>query len=436
MPSVAQGIKWGLPMRRFKPALLACGIAVGFAAIASAQDLSAPPPLDINFKPQDLSLDPPNLNFNPQDLAYSKKPKTTPVFIQGPPPAAMDWTGVFVGGYFGGGYQAGNTTQNFNPIGANAVGMVDPSALPGGGLGSPASAPGTQALSSTTYNAGNAYARTLLGLPSGSYSPVSYPGSPTTLSGDFLKRLLGLGGVELGFNKQFGSVILGVAGDFSFPGAASSSGTGSWNSAGSYAGSGTTYAYCGGGGCAGLVDGTLNQQVNGVSQAYGTTSANLTWLGTARGTIGFAGDRMMVYGTGGFAFGRINMSSSANWSDSNLYTCAETGTFAGTCAGLPQGNTTTVASWAGSQTGMKYGYAAGGGFGYAVTDHLIAKTEVLYYDLGSSTLTVNGTGTRTVGGGSINIPAPNTSAAVAVSSYTVTKQFNGVVAKLGLAYKF
>ena len=160
-----------------------------------------------------------------------------------------------------------------------------------------------------------------------------------------------------------------------------------------------------------MVDGTLNQQVNGVSQAYGTTSANLTWLGTARGTIGFAGDRMMVYGTGGFAFGRINMSSSANWSDSNLYTCAETGTFAGTCAGFPQGNTTTVASWAGSQTGMKYGYAAGGGFGYAVTDHLIAKTEVLYYDLGSSTLTVNGTGTRTVGGGSINIPPPNTSEA-------------------------
>jgi outer membrane immunogenic protein len=118
----------------------------------------------------------------------------------------------------------------------------------------------------------------------------------------------------------------------------------------------------------GMVGGTvgynyqMNQWVMGLegdidwSNIKGTTTSGCalgcetrnSWLGTARGRIGYAFDRFLPYVTGGAAFGDIK---------------ASTPGFAG-------GSATNV------------GWALGGGMEYAFTDNLSAKVEYLHVDLG------------------------------------------------------
>ena len=75
-----------------------------------------------------------------------------------------------------------------------------------------------------------------------------------------------------------------------------------------------------------------------------------TWLGTARGRIGYAFDRWMTYFTGGLAFGDIKVSNGV-----------------------------------GSITKTQAGYALGGGAEWAWSGPWSAKFEYLYVDLGSAT---------------------------------------------------
>lgn len=79
-----------------------------------------------------------------------------------------------------------------------------------------------------------------------------------------------------------------------------------------------------------------------------------TWLGTARGRIGFAANRALIYATGGAAFGNI-----------------ETGFV------RPTGTT--------YDTTNRVGWTAGGGVEFAFIDNWSAKLEYLYVDLGSGT---------------------------------------------------
>jgi outer membrane immunogenic protein len=117
----------------------------------------------------------------------------------------------------------------------------------------------------------------------------------------------------------------------------------------------------------GLIGGTLgyNWQMNQVvfgletdldwsgargSAACGTATCQTrnTWLGTARGRVGYAMDRFLPYLTGGLAFGDIRASSS----------------------GLA-GATSTRSGW-----------TVGGGLEFAVANNWTAKAEYLYVDLG------------------------------------------------------
>lgn len=75
-----------------------------------------------------------------------------------------------------------------------------------------------------------------------------------------------------------------------------------------------------------------------------------SWLGTARGRIGYAFDRFMPYVTGGAAFGDIKASP----------------------AGF------------GGARETKAGYALGGGGEFAIAGPWTAKVEYLYVDLGST----------------------------------------------------
>jgi len=121
----------------------------------------------------------------------------------------------------------------------------------------------------------------------------------------------GLVGGTIGYNWQMGPWVLGLEGDIDW---ANIKGT-------------TNTVGCIGGGC----------------------SSENTWLGTARGRVGYAFDRWMPYITGGAAFGDVEA------------------THAG----------------ATGQTSTQVGWTAGAGFEFAVVNNITAKVEYLHYDLGS-----------------------------------------------------
>ncbi|RTM00049.1 porin family protein [Ancylobacter aquaticus] len=141
-------------------------------------------------------------------------------------------------------------------------------------------------------------------------------------------------GGQIGYNYQFeNNVVVGVEADFQWTGAEESI---------------AFYATPGG--------------------PYYQTSAELEWFGTVRARLGYAFDRLLVYGTGGFAYGKVSSST--------------------TVMGLTGGGApdfTTAAS--GSHDNINTGWTVGGGLEYAITDNWILRGEYLYVDLGESNVT-------------------------------------------------
>ena len=134
---------------------------------------------------------------------------------------------------------------------------------------------------------------------------------------------------------------------------------------------------------------------------------SLDFLGTVRGRVGYAFDRVLVYGTGGFAYGGVN----------NRVTY-----FAPNNAGLPFFN--------GRQDDIETGYAYGGGIEYAVpTDSFFSrlnffnssavtiKAEYLHYELGDRRVAIPG-----VNGGPGN--------------YSARFRNEGDIVRAGINYKF
>jgi outer membrane immunogenic protein len=81
----------------------------------------------------------------------------------------------------------------------------------------------------------------------------------------------------------------------------------------------------------------------------GNCSTENTWLGTARGRLGYAFDRIMPYVTGGAAFGDVKASQPG---------------FTG-------------------MTSTQLGWTVGGGVEFAIANNWTAKVEYLHYDLGN-----------------------------------------------------
>lgn len=120
------------------------------------------------------------------------------------------------------------------------------------------------------------------------------------------------------------------------------------------------YAYTDARGTGAILDGGTS-----TSNIYQT---NLQNLGTARGRIGVAFDRTLVYATGGFAFGRTEYSHS--FLDQ---------------AGAP--------IWSGGLNEERTGFAIGAGVEYALPiptlpGALTIRGEYLHYDLGTETATI------------------------------------------------
>jgi outer membrane immunogenic protein len=95
-------------------------------------------------------------------------------------------------------------------------------------------------------------------------------------------------------------------------------------------------------------------------------SSKLSSLGTVRGRIGYAFDRVLLYATGGFAYGHVQNGAAYNYTNTANYTVSTSGT--------------------------RTGWTAGAGLEYAYLNNWTVRVEGLYVDLGSTTGSAPGSG--------------------------------------------
>jgi outer membrane immunogenic protein len=94
-----------------------------------------------------------------------------------------------------------------------------------------------------------------------------------------------------------------------------------------------------------------------------SVNQKVDFVGTLRGRLGFTPlDRLLVYGTGGLAYGHVVSDSMVMFS------------FGGD-------------TYVGSTSTVRLGWTAGGGGEYAITKNLTVKLEYLYVDLGKESYT-------------------------------------------------
>jgi outer membrane immunogenic protein len=133
------------------------------------------------------------------------------------------------------------------------------------------------------------------------------------------------GGLQAGYNYQFGQFVLGVESDIQVSG--------------------------------------IRDRVNGYdnnTEYTLATKSEVNWFGTLRPRVGYAFDNVLIYATGGLAFGGVKYAQ-------EFYCCGS-----------------YYASARADRT--KFGYAVGGGLEYAVSSHWTVKAEYQYINLGSANL--------------------------------------------------
>jgi len=218
----------------------------------------------------------------------------------------------------------------------------------------------------------------------GTGGPLNVPGSSAVSSAQqqkLLPRRVGkrvaasaaVGG-QAGFNKQINNLVLGVETDLNWLGGDRA----------------TTYR--------GTVAGNGQSLSNVQAQ-----SAGVQWLGTVRARVGVAADRVLVYATGGFAYGGTRASTTASVTDNTL----------------PPGDGLNL--FQGASSRVRTGYTVGAGAEYAITQTVLARAEYLYHDLGAAKYSIQ--------------PKTALAAGQGVSGKG-TQQLDSSVVRLGLNYRF
>ena len=169
-----------------------------------------------------------------------------------------------------------------------------------------------------------------------------------------------IGGAQIGYNYQIGNVVLGVETDIQY------------------------------------TDISSRTSRVGTSNANSVFSQDLDYLGTVRLRAGYAFDRVMVYATGGLAYGDVS-------NRATFFNAVSPG----------------QVDYVGSKSDVKVGYTVGGGVEYAFTNNLSLKAEYLYYDLGKQNVAVN----------QINN-------ALLPGSYVSRMENTGHIVRAGLNYRF
>jgi outer membrane immunogenic protein len=151
-----------------------------------------------------------------------------------------------------------------------------------------------------------------------------------------------------------------------------------------------------------------------VASSSTTLSAQeqVDWLGTVRGRLGFLpNDRLLVYGTGGLAYGHVKASTAVTATNASLIP--------------PPGTVTTSASSASASVSeTRIGWAAGLGVEYGLTPNWTVRTEWLHWDLGS----VSYSSTMP-----FNTPLLFVTGTVTTAS---TAHFRGDIARAAMNYRF
>ncbi len=192
-----------------------------------------------------------------------------------------------------------------------------------------------------------------------------------------------IGGGEIGYNWQMGRWVWGVEADFSAAGIS-----------GSAAQINTAAA-------PGIVP--ANSAIIAAS-----ASEKLDFLGTVRGRIGFTlTDPLLVYATGGLAYGHVTSSTTL------------TATVGGLCGCGPSPTATASAS------NDLWGWTVGGGLEWMFAPHWTVKGEYLHYDLGTLSYLLPQLLQRNIGGN----PFFGITTASSVA-------FKGNIARGGINYKF
>ncbi len=189
-----------------------------------------------------------------------------------------------------------------------------------------------------------------------------------------------IGGGQVGFNWQMGSIVAGIETDIQ-----------GMVGQGSSSGAGANIASMGG-----------ESPVASLMNA----SRTIDYLGTLRGRLGYAiTPSVLAFATGGLAYGGVSSSGS-------VYS-AEV---------VPSG--ILPAMTAGSYASMRVGWTAGAGVEYMFAQNWSAKLEYMYYDLGSSTYAM--------------APLVSTNAGALALAHIpmVSTRYNGHIIRAGLNYHF
>jgi outer membrane immunogenic protein len=136
------------------------------------------------------------------------------------------------------------------------------------------------------------------------------------------------GGGQIGYNWQTGPLVIGAETDINFRSGTSGSGNG-WASSNNSSG----------------------------------------YFGTLRGRIGYAWDRVLIYGAGGLAYGNANFPTTVVGIDA---------------FGVPR------AFYGSNNAGTRLGWTAGAGVEWAFAPNWSVKAEYLYVDLGRSNVSYTG----------------------------------------------
>ena len=140
----------------------------------------------------------------------------------------------------------------------------------------------------------------------------------------------GLGGLQVGYNHNFGGLVLGLETDYAMAKV-----------------TGDIHAWGAIGGLA----------------ISGSTQSRLESLGTVRARVGVAMNSALLFATAGWAYGRNKIITSGTVTNAN--------------SGPSVGLTISDSKW-------MSGWTAGGGVEYAFTPDMTGKLEYLYADLGKS----------------------------------------------------
>jgi outer membrane immunogenic protein len=140
----------------------------------------------------------------------------------------------------------------------------------------------------------------------------------------------------------------------------------------------------------------------GAAVAMTDYGAKISWFGTVRGRIGYAWDRVMLYATGGLAYGEVQL--------------AGTRTVSGTVFSLPFSTTAAI-----GHSQVNAGWTVGAGVEAALVGYWTWKAEYLYVNLGSLD--------------DPDAPAPRITSVTGGQTLTHTNYTDNIV-RVGLNYKF